>query len=232
MTIKALLCATALSVVSAGAVHAASFTFSAADLLGGSENAALTEVTAESGGLGLTASASAGGAIRQYTQGSPNGLYVGSITSGAFNTSANLTAPASGTYTLAFDQAISSISFDFDWLSAGAGQNEELSGFATDLGTITLTGMDFVPIFATSLDVPSQTITTTNGRGKGTISYSGATFNSFSFDHIQDPPRLGFIIDSITVETVAPVPLPAALPLLLAGLGAMGMARRARRQRG
>lgn len=229
MTFKTFLYATAISALSAGTLQAATFTFSAADLVGGSENAALTEVTADSGGLGLTATASTGGAIRQYTQGSPNGLYIGSITSGAFNTVANLTAPASGTYTLAFDQAISSISFDFDYLSSGSGQNEELSGFATDLGPIALTAMDFVSSFATSFDVPSQTVTTTNGRGAGTISYSGATFSSFSFDHIQDPARIGFIIDSITVETVAPVPLPAALPLLLAGLGAIGMARRGRR---
>ena len=39
-----------------------------------------------------------------------------------------------------------------------------------------------------------------------------------------------FTVRVSTVATVAAVPLPATAPLLIAGLGAMGFARRRRRQ--
>lgn len=94
------------------------------------------------------------------------------------------------------------------------------------MGCVTLAAFDFVSTTATSFDVASQTVNTTSGNGQGISSYDGAAFISFSFDLAQDPARIGFINSCVTVETaIAALPLPVGLPLLLAGLGALGVAK-------
>ncbi len=68
----------------------------------------------------------------------------------------------------------------------------------------------------------------------GVVTQSGVDFL------FGQPTAAGFVVDgndvgralaSISFEEVAPIPLPAALPLLLAGLGAMGLTSRRRSQR-
>ncbi|GAA6187721.1 VPLPA-CTERM sorting domain-containing protein [Litorivita sp. NS0012-18] len=57
----------------------------------------------------------------------------------------------------------------------------------------------------------------------GPVTLSGTGIRSIFW---QDPGFSFAVLDNITVTTAAPVPLPAGLPLLLAGLGAFGILRR------
>jgi len=69
--------------------------------------------------------------------------------------------------------------------------------------------------------VDTFSLSTTNGAGLNTFFFEASTnFDSITLD------LNGAYIDAIHANNVAAVPLPAGLPLLLAGLGAMGLASR------
>ena len=228
MYLKSITLAAAMSVVALSA-QSATLSYDQPDLVAGVVDAGLTTVDVVKGGVTMTAVANNGGAINVYNSGGGAGLYIGSITSGPLNTNTNTTAPASGSYGLEFSQAITSISFVFDWLTKSTHGEEALSMFSTDNGALSLAAANFTNLGGTSLDAGAQTINTTVGRGKGSVTYSGADFTSFYFDHTQNPRNIGFTVTNVTVE-LAPVPLPAALPMLAAALGGLGLIRRTRRK--
>ena len=183
-------------------------------------------VTVVSSGLTLTAT-TADGNLRTYDNVSPtngSGLYIGAITGGGFNPS-NMTAPTSATYALNFDQAVTDISFTFDWLTNRGNQPEKLSTFLVD-GAPAMIG--YTDLGGTSYTSATQTILSTSRTGEGTVTYSGGPFTSLSFLHEQTANNIGFVISNVTVD-VAAVPLPASLPLLLLGFGSIAALRRKRR---
>lgn len=208
MKIKTILLTSAMSFAVATAAQAAPVTFGA-DLLDDA-----TSVTQD--GLTMTATTSNGGFVGTYTD-DGNGLYIGGGYQGATNA-------LSGSYSLGFDQKIDSISISYDWLTDNASGVENIFNFATDAsGAVTITHAEIGSTGQTSYD--GTTVVSNTRRGDGVISYSGAGFNAFLFDHTQASATLGFVIRDITVN-IAPVPLPAGLPLLLVGLGAFAMVRR------
>jgi len=212
----------------ASTTYASTVTFTQSDLVAGTEDGTFSDVEVVKDGVTLNATASPG-AVRIYSGFSGEGLYFGAITSGALNTTANTTSPASGSYGLTFDQAVSSVTFVIDYLTKNAFGEEVISMFSTDNGAVTLAAANYTNGGGTSLDVGAQTINTTTARGKGTLTYAGPSFNSFFFDHSQDPRNIGFTVTSVSVE-LAPVPLPAALPMLAVAMG--GFAAIRRKQRG
>lgn len=235
MYLKQLLIGGAFALSMATTAQAASITFTTADLVGGTEDGTFSSLSSTVGDLNLTTNATEGGAVRVYNAGSGAGIYIGAITSGAFNTVNNKTAPESGRYSLDFNQDITSITFMIDYLTENGFGEEVLFGFATDNGAVTLgdanyTNASFTKGGAalTALDVANQQITTDVGRGRGTLTYTGSAFSSFAFDHTQDPQNIGFTITSVSVE-LAPVPLPAGFPLIAVGLGAFAFMRRRQR---
>ena len=182
-----------------------------------------TNVTSD--GLTLDVTGSNGGTVETYSLAGPQGIYLGgggsgfSIFGGPNNTS--------GSYNLNFSSAISSIEIRFGFLTGNATSGEEVFNFAAD-GS---------PVFAllsdttgTSQDSMTGLVSSSVPNGLGTLTYDalGSGFTDFSFDHTQEPSNIGFILSNITVE-LAPVPLPAALPLLLFGVGGLAVAGRRRR---
>ena len=180
-----------------------------------------TATTVISDGLTLEATASNGGTVETYSQGGPQGIYIGgggsafSIFAGPQNTS--------GSYNLNFSQAISSIEIRFGFLTSSINGAEEVFDFAAD----------GIPVFAalsaqsgTSQDLTGL-VTSSVSNGLGTLTYDagGSQFTDFSFNHTQFAGNIGFILSNIEVD-VAPVPLPAGLPLLLAGVGVLGFMRK------
>lgn len=113
--------------------------------------------------------------------------------------------------------------------NSGSGE-EVLSAFATNHGPVSLTAANFTSLGGTSLDANAQTINTSTGRGKGSVTYSGADFTGLFFDHSQAPRNIGFTVTNVSVE-LAPVPLPAALPLLVGAMGGLGFICGKRRTR-
>lgn len=228
MNIKVLATA-ALFTVSAWTAQATTITFDQTDLRNGSVDAAQTTVQYSNGGLTLEAFATTG-VIGVYQTDNPatngDGLYIGLPTSGLI-VAGNQTAPTSGSYGFRFGQDLQTLSFDFDWLSNFASPAEELSNFAADMIAITLGAGDFSGS-GTSLNVTTQIITTSSARGSGTITYSGAPFNLFTFDHDQASGNIGFTVTELRA-TLAPVPLPAGLPMLVAALGGLALIRRRHR---
>ena len=229
MYLKTLSLAAAMSVVALSA-QSATLSFDHPDLVAGTEDGSSSDVTVAKDGVTLTAVANSG-AVRVYNTTAANGggLYFGAITSGPFNTISNTSAPASGSYGLEFSQAITSITFVFDWLSKTSLGEETLSLFSTNNGAVTLSNANFTNLGGTGLNAVAQTINTAVSRGKGSVTYSGADFTGFYFDHAQDPRNIGFTVTNVSVE-LAPVPLPAALPMLAAAMGGLGLIRVQRRK--
>jgi hypothetical protein len=169
--------------------------------------------------LTLTASAADGGTVETYTLGGPSGLYFGG--GGGFSIFPG-PAAASGTYTLGFDQAVSSIEVKFGWLTNNAA-GETLFEFAADGSPICAALRGAV---GPAQNAITGQVTTSVNNGKGTLTYDagGSSFSAFSFKHTQDPSNIGFVINSVIVNVPA-VPLPAGLPLLLGGVALLGLMR-------
>lgn len=124
-----------------------------------------------------------------------------------------------GTYSLAFSQAISSITLTFVGLSNVGSETESMFGFATETG---LVSVGFTNILGAAFD--GTTVTTSVTDAEFQITYSGAAFTEFLFTHAQTSGFLGgVLITQIAVETV---PLPASGLLLLGALGALAVRRR------
>ncbi|WP_420860705.1 VPLPA-CTERM sorting domain-containing protein [Algirhabdus cladophorae] len=222
MKTRTLLLATACA-LSPMMASAASITFTESLLQTVTPNATNTEATATAGGVTLTAKTT-DGRVDYYDDngGGGNGLYIGAIIRGE-NYGTSTSAPTSGKYELNFDKAINSISFEFDWLT-NRDPAEAITGWATEFGSIDI---DYTSLRATDFDDTTDTITSTGSLGSGIVTYSGAAFTSLFFDHTQAARNIGFVINEITIS---PVPVPASLPLALAGFGIFGVIRRKQRQ--
>lgn len=215
--------------------QAASVTFNETELAAGTVNAGTTNVEVSKDGLTLNASTDpmGDGRVRTFRVGTPQGgLWFGATVNNNFNDSMNLaTAPEDAVYSLNFSQAITSLSFSFDYLTdGGRPQPELLSEFATEFGSaiVGATSLASVTFDATAQTVTADASAPGGTAGTGTISFDGGglAFSSFLFRHQQTAQNIGFTVNTVTVD-LAPVPLPAGLPMLLAGLGAFGfMARR------
>ena len=159
------------------------------------------------GGTTLTTS-TVGGNIGFIGAGTFTGLHLGGDQS-------------SGLYTLAFSDLIDSIEIEFDALSdVGPLPVETLFDFATNNGAVSI---GYTNQFGTTFD--GSTITSTENDGQGIITFSGAAFSSFSFNHDQGAQN-GFVIERLKINTVTDVPEPGMLALLGVGIAALGIGRR------
>jgi len=203
--------------------YAASVTFNEALLQTVTPNATNTEATTSQDGVTLTARTT-DGRVDYYDDNGVggNGLYIGAIIRGE-NYGTSTSAPTSGTYELNFSTAISSISFEFDWLT-NRDPAEAITGWATENGSVNI---DYTSLRTTDFDDTTDTITSTGNSGSGIVTYSGSAFTSLFFDHTQAARNIGFVINEITIS---PVPVPASLPLALAGFGIFGFMRRKQRR--
>lgn len=216
MTLQKILTTTAVAVFLPVAAQASSVVFDVTQLQAPTVNAGQTEATVVSEGVTLTAS-TVDGRVRGYTGGGTggNGLYIGAPVGGPFSGG----APTDAVYTLSFDTAIRSISIGFDWLTNRA-PAEVIQEFKVDGVAAIISGFGFAGV---TFDAAAQTVTSTAGSGRGTLTYSGDAFSALSFRHTQAADNIGFTLNNIEISSV---PIPASLPLALAGLGALGLMRR------
>ena len=192
-------------------------------------NATLDSATATVDGLTITFSATAGGVLDDYNNTGPQGIAIGAPANGGVNTDfSGNTNPDFGSYAISFDQAITSINISFGFLTDFGTAPETISNFSIDAAALPSGSISASGLTNTQLTLDPDTISAINGvrNGLGNISFAGGPFNSFGFDHSQDPINIGFVITSVTVETAAAVPLPAGLPLLLTGGALFGFIRR------
>jgi hypothetical protein len=160
-------------------------------------------------GFTLSASASNGGVLSSIANGQFAGLYI------AQNA-------ASGRYTLAFSQAVTSASFQFDALGSTIPPGEQISNFAISNGTPNIT---YTNLSDTSFNNGVITGSPTGiGDGRGIVSISSSSpFTSLSFVHTQTPANVGFVIEQFTANTstttTTAVPEPFTIVGTLVGAG-------------
>lgn len=158
------------------------------------------------GGTTLTISNS-GGSIGFITGGTFTGLHLGGN-----NTS--------GSYALSFSTGISSIEIEFDALSStGSGAPEQLMGFFTNTGPISIGYTNQVGTTFTG-----GTIESIVNDGQGIITFTGASFNTFNFNHAQGSQN-GFVIERLVITTadMPPTSVPEPVSLGLLGIGLLGL---------
>lgn len=142
------------------------------------------------------------------------------------------TNASDGTYGLGFSQSVSSVTVSFAFLTNRVGDTvdppEMISEFFAD--TLALTQSDISLVSNAASFVGGAIVANDNvGDARGTFTYSGGAFDALFFRHTQNPGLLGFTITQIEATLATPVPLPAGLPLLLAGLGGFAVLRRRRK---
>ncbi len=123
------------------------------------------------------------------------------------------------TLTLTFSQAIDTLSFDIGSLDGGNGETVvfDRAPIVSASGDVQW-GVDSVAILnGTTLSSPSIV------QGSANVTFTGlGGITSFTFAEVFL--RHAIYYDNFTATTdVAPVPLPAGLPLLLAALGTLGL---------
>lgn len=108
------------------------------------------------------------------------------------------------------------LSFNYGY-NQNSGSNEQLSfGIGNLAGA--LNPADFALVLGTTFNLATYTFKATGSTQSLFFADTGATTGDNG----------GPILDNVRVD-VAPIPLPAAAPLLIAGLGALAMVRRRRR---
>ncbi len=194
----------------------------------------LTLATQTVDGLTLSAMASAGGILDVYAGTGPNGLAIGAPSNGLVESdTSGATNPSSGAYSLSFDKAVTSIEVTFGFLTNDFDPTgpETIKSFSADATPLAVSDIIVSSLVGTTYNAAGEIIPDQGVRnGRGIFTYTGAAFNSFSFVHTQDPRNISFVISNLTVE-LAPIPLPAALPLLGGGLALLGFAGWRRRRR-
>lgn len=142
------------------------------------------------------------GRVTVYKTNNPNdghGFYIGAPKQPPY-TIGNKTAPDNGTYQLMFDPPVTGISLKIDWISNQFQPAETLSEFKVEGSPVQV---QFQPA-GNSANFDGSTILAQHDRGKGTLSYSGKPFKSFSFRHQQHPRNIGFSITEIQAAPLSP----------------------------
>lgn len=228
MKLKLAIIAGAIAAMGPFTAQATTVTFDNPTLLTSAVNAGLISASVTVDGLNLDVTASGGGVVDVYTVASapPTGIAIGAPSNGNINSDfTGNTNPSSGTYSLNFDQALTSIEVTFGFLTNRTGTSQDpgetISQFAADGFGLLASVIGFTNSGGTSFSGGVISANDGVGNGRGIFRYNGPAFSSLSFLHQQNPRNIGFIISNVSVE-IAPVPLPAALPLMGAGFAALG----------